>query len=161
MLYWSLAENRVLYTVNLTSNCVLSSCLPSWGVWCLGEQYGWGLHELYPATRGGIPGHRAGSYPWTEGRSSTPHSAAHRTNKLCFKCTAPKPEMIFAMHWVPFLLSTPLAPHKIFSTFDQDDDDKHIPKGRQRCGWWCDAGMERFFKTRTQAENRQLNLTNN
>lgn len=31
------------------------------------------------------------------------------------------------------LFSTPLALHKIFSTFDQDGDDQHIPKGQQRC----------------------------
>lgn len=52
----------------------VSCCLPS-EVWYLGERCGWGLRELCPATRGGIPGHHAGSYLWTEWRSLTPRSA--------------------------------------------------------------------------------------
>lgn len=98
-LYWSTAEYRALCAASVTSNCALSCCLPSWGAWCQGGRCGWGLRELYPATRGGTPGHHAGSYPWTEGRSSTPHSAADdsRTNKLN--------RNDFVMQWAPFFFS--------------------------------------------------------
>lgn len=56
-------------------------------------------------------------------------------------------------HTIPRLL---WLPHEIFSRFDIDN--QHIPKGQQRCKWWWGTGLEKLFKTRTNARKPHKQL---